>query len=409
MLFTCILYCSDPEPCPPSPLSPRHCNVLANRWTTQHVMMARILKLKKPLVEYFRRHSSNERKLNSHEWKVTNEVCSLLDVVAEVTIRIQGGADTHLSQTMFNMSEIHEIFGEDSHAIRKLDQAYNGVDVETEEMAEEDLTAEAQQVRRVLLSKLAKKKLGTARMPVERICALLDPQRKDCSDDHFINGGEPLKTSAIADVKNVAKTFVDSSNGPAPSATGGGSGAGGSGSGGDGSNPPAPKKAKKSYLEERRLKRLAKHKESAASSSSASPSAAVRRAALIGKELRLYMAEDVQPEGTAFSLLEFWKRRRTGMPFLALIARLYNGIESTSCQAERNFSALAFLIGHLRSTTAPGKVERLIFLRLNRLFIPDIKALHDAVEAKKAAADRCKERVAQVEAAAAGSTIVLQL
>ena len=276
-------------------------------------------------------------------------------------------------------------------------------------MAEEDLTAEAQQVRRVLLSKLAKKKLGTARMPVERICALLDPRRKDCSDDHFINGGEPLKTSAIADVKNVAKTFVDPSNGPAPSATGDGSGAGGSGSGGDGSNPPAPKKAKASYLEERRLKRLAKHKESAASSSSASPSAAVRRAALIGKELPLYMAEDVQPEETAFSLLEFWKRMRTGMPFLALIARLYNGIESTSCQAERNFSALAFLIGHLRSTTAPGKVERLMFLRLNRLFIPDIKALHDAVEAKKAAADRCKERAAQVEAAAAGSTIVLQL
>ena len=367
-------------------------------------MMARILKLKKPLVEYFRRHSSNERKLKSHEWKVTNEVCSLLDVVAEVTIRIQGGADTHLSQTMFNMREIHEIFGEDSHAIRKLDQAYNGVDVETEEMAEKDLTAEAQQVRRVLLSKLANNELGTARMPVERICALLDPRRKDCSDDHFINGGEPLKTSAIADVKNVAKTFVDPSNGPAPSGTGGGSG-----SGGNGSNPPAPKKPKKSYLEERRLKRLAKHKESAASSSSASPSATVRRAALIGKELRLYMAEDVQPKETAFSLLEFWKRRRTGMPFLALIARLYNGIESTSCQAERNFSALAFLIGHLCSTTAPGKVERLMFLRLNRLFIPDIKALHDAVEAKKAAAGRCKERVAQVEAAAAGSTIVLQL
>ena len=106
-------------------------------------------------------------------------------------------------------------------------------------------------------------------------------------------------------MKNVTKTFVDPSNGPAPSATGGGSGAGGSGSGGDGSNPPAPKKPTKSYLEEWRLKRLAKHKKSSASSSSASPSAAVRRAALIGNELRLYMAEDVQPEETVFSLLEF--------------------------------------------------------------------------------------------------------
>ncbi|CAN0392040.1 unnamed protein product, partial [Pylaiella littoralis] len=72
------------------------------------------------------------------------------------------------------------------------------------------------------------------------------------------------------------------------------------------------------------------------------------------------MAEDVQSEETKFSLLEFWKLRRTGMPSLALIARLYNGVESTSCQAERNFSALAFLIGHLRSSIAPDKVERLM-------------------------------------------------
>ncbi|CAM9689805.1 unnamed protein product [Pylaiella littoralis] len=121
------------------------------------------------------------------------------------------------------------------------------------------------------------------------------------------------------------------------------------------------------------------------------------------------MAEDAQPEETKFSLLEFWKLRRTGMPFLALIARLCNGVEFTSCQAERHFSALAFLIGHLRSSTAPAKVERLMFLHLNRLFIPEIKALHDAFEAKKAAADRCKERVGQVEAAAAGSTIDLRL
>ncbi|CAN0307815.1 unnamed protein product [Pylaiella littoralis] len=240
--------------------TPHPCPILLS-WTRQHAMTARLLKLKKPLVEYFRRHSTNERKLNSHEWKVTNEVCSLLDVVAEVSIRIQGGADTHLSQTMFDMREIHEIFSEDSHAIRKLDQAYNnGVDVETEEMVEEDLTVEAQKVRRVLLSKLAKKELGTARMPVERICALLDPRRKDCYEDHFINGGEPLKTSAIADVKDVAKTSVDTSNEPAPSATGGSSGAGGSGSNDDGSNPPAPKKPKQSRLMERQLERLAKHK-----------------------------------------------------------------------------------------------------------------------------------------------------
>ena len=66
-------------------------------------MMVCLLKLKKPIIDYFRRHSNNARKLTSHEWRVTNEVCSLLGVVAEVTVKIQGGADTHIGQAMFNM------------------------------------------------------------------------------------------------------------------------------------------------------------------------------------------------------------------------------------------------------------------------------------------------------------------
>ena len=41
------------------------------------------------------------------------------------------------------------------------------------------------------------------------------------------------------------------------------------------------------------------------------------------------------------------------MPHLALIARLYYGVEATSCQAERNFSALALLIGNMRLEAEP--------------------------------------------------------
>ena len=37
-----------------------------------------------------------------------------------------------------------------------------------------------------------------------------------------------------------------------------------------------------------------------------------------------------------------------------------------SCQAERNFSALAHLIGDLRSNMLASKVERVMFIRLNR-------------------------------------------
>ena len=102
-------------------------------------------------------------------------------------------------------------------------------------------------------------------VPVERICALLDPRRKDCSAEHLVNGNVHLKTSAIDDVQNVAKTFVEPASSDA--GDGGNGGAGGAG-GGDGSIPPEPKKQKvSSDLEERQLKRLAKSKASNASSS----------------------------------------------------------------------------------------------------------------------------------------------
>ena len=138
--------------------------------------------------------------------------------------------------------------------------------------------------------------------------------------------------------------------------------------------------------------------------------------------LLLYLAEDPHLEENDFSLLQFWLRRskpstcaetgevEAGLPYLALIARLYNGIVSTSCQAERNFSALiSFLIGSLRSSISPGQMERLMFLWLNRLFIPEVRALHNAIEANKAAAARCKEKVAQVEGTMANTALVLNL
>eukprot|EP00904_Undaria_pinnatifida_P010346 jgi/Undpi1/6441/HiC_scaffold_20.g08922.m1 len=99
------------------------------RWTTQHAMMVRLLQLKKAIQEYFRTHDGNALKLTTREWTIANEVCSLLDVVAEVTIKIQGGVDTHISQTMFSMLEIKEIIGDTEHWIRAPDQAYDGGDV----------------------------------------------------------------------------------------------------------------------------------------------------------------------------------------------------------------------------------------------------------------------------------------
>ena len=81
-------------------------------------MMDRLLALKKPISEYLRQHPQNARKLTSHEWTITDEVCSLLDDVSEATILIQGGGDTHVGQAMFIMTEVIAMLKEEFHPIR---------------------------------------------------------------------------------------------------------------------------------------------------------------------------------------------------------------------------------------------------------------------------------------------------
>ena len=72
------------------------------------------------------------------------------------------------------------------------------------------------------------------------------------------------------------------------------------------------------------------------------------------------------------------------MSYLAFIAQLYHEIEATSYQAERNFSALVHLIGDLRSRMLASKVERMMFIRLNRHLIDEVRGLDAAVAQTRA-------------------------
>ena len=83
-----------------------------------------------------------------------------------------------------------------------------------------ELTSEAQTVRDVLLDMLAKKEVGEPSQDVERICALLDPRRKSCSEQQFVNGSPALKMPAEADLKRVIGMFeeTDSQSSPLPEA-----------------------------------------------------------------------------------------------------------------------------------------------------------------------------------------------
>ena len=52
-----------------------------------------------------------------------------------------------------------------------------------------------------------------------------------------------------------------------------------------------------------------------------------------------------------------------------------------SCHAERNFSALAHIIGDLRSNMLARKVERMMFIRLNRHLVDEVHEM-DAANAQ---------------------------
>ena len=107
----------------------------------------------------------------------------------------------------------------------------------------------------------------------------------------------------------------------------------------------------------------------------------------------VYLAEQGQLDVDALNPLGFWNLRGTDsvcsmtstvtspaeMPYLAFIARLCHEIEATSCQAERFFSALAHLIGDLRSRMFVSKVDRMMFIRLNRHLIDEVRELDATV------------------------------
>ena len=106
----------------------------------------------------------------------------------------------------------------------------------------------------------------------------------------------------------------------------------------------------------------------------------------------MYLAGQGQLVVDVFNLLGFWNRRGTDsvcpttstvtppaeITYLAFIARLYHGIEATTCQAERIVSALTHLIGDLRSRMLANKVERMMFIRLNRHLIDEVRKLDAA-------------------------------
>ena len=185
--------------------------------------------------------------------------------------------------------------------------------------------------------------------------------------------------------------------------------------------PPAKKK-RFSRLEERRAARVAAANPGASGTAPAQ-TAGTNRKVLIEREMLVYLAEPLQVDADGFNYVGFWNRRGTDsvcpttgkvtssaeMPYLALIARLHLGIEATSCQAERNFSALSHLIGQLRCNMLPSKVERMMLIRLNRKLVPEVRAFDDAVGRARAQAAKSSKQSAAAQASRSNTQVDLTL
>ena len=124
-----------------------------------------------------------------------------------------------------------------------------------------------------------------------------------------------------------------------------------------------------------------------------------------------------------FNVLGFWNRRGTDnvcpatgkvtppaqMPYLAFLARLYHGVDATSCQAERNFSALAHLIGDLRSNMLANKAERMMCIRLNRHLADEVHELDAANAHARARVAKSAHKSAVVQQERSSMSVALCL
>ena len=114
------------------------------------------------------------------------------------------------------------------------------------------------------------------------------------------------------------------------------------------------------------------------------------------REMAANMKEAAPKNDSNFDFLQYWEARGTDgvdpsgivvVPArwldIGLLARLYAGIDTTSCQAERDFSALKQVLSDMRAGTLAHKTENMLLPRLNRHLIPGFARVEQELEALK--------------------------
>jgi hypothetical protein len=370
------------------------------RWGSQHAMLDRALLSEDPIRRYYgkNREAAKKTQLNEQQWAVVREVASVLDTVREINTRIQGGRDMFIGQCTHLMQELQAVVGSDEVDIR--DSEVYGAD-ETVTTAVFELDSITQKALRVLTEQLLSRELGVATNEVERMAIILDPRFKD-QQLFDADTAELARNNLLAGYQKLGGAITEPNAVPQSSGT-------------SSSLQPPTKKQKLSVLEKRQRALEAKH--AALEMAKAAPAA-------VKCEVTAYLDEPLSTDfKNDFDLLGYWRDKasdkydsstdpptlvqKAEFPLLARLARKYLCVDATSCEAERVFSSLALTLDQLRCSLAPSKVEKMMFLRLNKRFIPEFRDLHEGKAARAAqrainAADVASKHAA-IEAATAAT------
>ena len=358
------------------------------RWGSQHAMMLRMIRLHKPLQAYFNNHFSS-RALHATEWRSIREFTSILDPAAIVTAQIQGGRHGFIGKAINDYTCLFSSMVDDTQEVRDLDDPHNGPRTE---VSRNTLNTEVQRALEVMTQDMGQRNLGKAILDIEAINLVLDHRFKSCCTGVCLNGGPPLRAQVGTAMQGLCYQFVgnvgavDKGDGGAGGAgEPGGEGAGGNeaagGGGAEGGDAaPVPKISRMEKIRRQRSLLVVQPDAGAGAEEDLSRSTAAER------EFEDYMKMPPAANSHDFNLLNAWKSyatdgvdAKTGkvvtparLPHIGRLARLHLGIDATSCQAERNSSALSALLGGLQSNLERRKVEMMMLLKLSQQLIPGL-------------------------------------
>ena len=113
--------------------------------------------------------------LSGDDWLVLREVTSVMDMLQDVTTKIQGGRDRFVSQTVFLMQELISLLEDETIDIRD-EQAQVTERVSTERLDLHELTIK---MLEVVVHEMRNRNLSSPRTGPQLLCMMLDPRYKD--------------------------------------------------------------------------------------------------------------------------------------------------------------------------------------------------------------------------------------